>query len=127
MALSLEDCSNQSNTERHMNPYWILGISCLLAAVADLILTAYAKCRPGQGDPAVLVAGIVLMVLATLAWVYSISQGLTVNRAITGYSVATLVLLSVVGVVVYKETLSPIEIAATVLAVAALLLHMLAK
>ena len=98
----------------------ILVASCLVAVAADTLLVFYSKTE--RHTSWMLVAGIALMNVAALVWTYSMRKGIESSLAITFYALFTVAACAAVGVFVFGEQLSAVNVAGIVLALVALVL-----
>lgn len=98
----------------------ILFTSCIVAVIADTLLVFYAKTK---GHPlALVVSGVLLMNISALVWTYSMRKGIESSIAITIYALFTVAACSLVGVFIFKEHLSSLNIVGIILALTALIL-----
>ncbi len=94
--------------------------SCVVAVIADTFFVFYAK---GKGhNNLFLIAGLILTNIAALVWAYSMKKGIESAVAITFYALLTVAACTAVGVILFKEPLSPINAFGIILALVALFL-----
>ena len=98
----------------------ILLVSCGVAVVADTFFVFYAK--TAKITPTYLGAALVLMNIAALVWTYSMRKGIESSMAITFYALFTVAACSSVGVFVFKDRLSTLNVIGLFLALIALVL-----
>lgn len=98
----------------------ILISSCLLAVVADTLFVLYAKSKSHANW--LLISGLTLIVFASAIWAYSMRKGIESTMAITYYALLTVIACSLVGVLIFHESLSPLNIAGIILALIALVM-----
>ena len=85
----------------------ILVASCIVAVVADMLLVWWAK----QGDHPtwILVLSLILLNAAAVIWAYSMYKGIESATAITFYALFTVAGCSLLGFLVFKETLTAVN------------------
>lgn len=96
----------------------ILFTSCIGAVIADTFLVFYAKTK--LHTPWFLVVGIILLNISALVWTYSMRKGIESSIAITFYALFTVAACTLVGVFIFKDQLSTVNIIGIVLALIAL-------
>lgn len=98
----------------------LLLASCFVAVIADMLFVWWAK-EDSHPKPAVI-AGLILLNVATLIWMYTMRVGIESATAITFYALFTVAGCSFLGFVIFHEHLSPVNAVGLVLAVIALIL-----
>ncbi len=98
----------------------ILFVSCIVAVIADTLFVFYAKTK--VHTPIFLFFAIVLMNISALVWTYSMRKGIEPSIAITFYALFTVAACTIVGVFVFKDHISTINVIGIILALIALLM-----
>lgn len=98
----------------------ILFISCIVAVFADTLFVFYAKTK--HNTPIFLISAIVLMNASALVWTYSMRKGIESSIAITFYALFTVAACTTIGVFIFKDRLSTMQVVGIFLALIALLM-----
>jgi multidrug transporter EmrE-like cation transporter len=85
----------------------LLFVSCISAVVADMLLVWFSKDL--HHNKIVLLAGVIIINLATFLWTYTMYKGIESATAITCYALFTVVGCSFLGIVVFKESISTVN------------------
>lgn len=82
----------------------LLFFSCIVAVIADMLFVWWAK---RDNHPVfAMILGMVLLNIASIAWMYTMRKGIESATAITFYALFTVAGCSFLGFVVFKEPLS---------------------
>ena len=98
----------------------ILFISCIVAVIADTLFVFYAKTK--NHNMILVIAGLILMNVSALVWTYSMRKGIESSIAITFYALFTVTACSIIGIFIFKEHMSAMNLAGILLALIALLM-----
>ena len=102
-----------------MNKFLLI-ISCVVAVVADMLFVWWAK-KDNHSNWAWII-GILLLNIATIVWMYTMRKGIESATAITFYALFTVAGCSFLGIIIFKEVISTLNITGLILALIALFL-----
>lgn len=99
---------------------FLLYISCVLAVLSDMLMVLWAK---NSKHPIwYLIVAIVLIIATWFFWLYPIYKGFKISIAISLYAIFSIIGCCFVGIVIYHEQLSIINIIGIVLGLIALIM-----
>ncbi len=98
----------------------VLIASCIVAVLADTLFVFYAKLKTHHVW--LLVAAMILMNISAIVWVYCMRRGIESSIAITFYALFTVAACSAIGVLIFKDHLSTLNLIGMALALVALVL-----
>jgi multidrug transporter EmrE-like cation transporter len=98
----------------------ILLSSCLIAVMADMCLVWWAKSP--KHPYSYFTIGVVLTMIGLTVWAYSMRRGIESAMAITSYSLLTVAGCTFIGVMVFKESMTTMNMAGIALAAVALVM-----
>jgi len=100
---------------------WIIPLAILIffEAIADIFAKEWSL---GNRSFVYAILSLVAYLLANSSWLIALKYGSGLARGAIIFSVASAVLASVIGLVVYKEHLSPIQMAGVLLGIFSIIL-----
>jgi drug/metabolite transporter (DMT)-like permease len=99
---------------------WIIPLSLLV--VFELIADVFAKEWSLSSNPIFWISSLSGYVIANAFWLYAIKHGSGLARGATIFSVASALLAIILGLVIYKEQVSLIQIVGMFVGVVAIVL-----
>ncbi len=85
-----------------MNYFWVLiSIVIVLETIADVLFKEWSL----KNQPFLLVLGVIIYSLGTVAWAYSLKFE-SLSKAITVFSIVNLIAVILIGLIFYKEDVS---------------------
>ena len=99
---------------------WLLFLG--LVVVFELIADVLSKQWSLTPSLLFLIGGIGFYLIANIAWLFSLRYGVGLARGVSIFSVVCAVVALIIGVVVYKESVSRVELFGIILGIVSLVL-----